>query len=93
MLPSKTNFPGRWEGENCYVGGFVDTDDHVFNCPGYQDILVGNELSLEMFWNVDFVNDMEKLLVAAKTMILIFEKMEHIQEMKGPSCGTNVVTA
>ena len=80
MLPSKTNFPGRWEGQQCNICGFQDLDEHIFTCPGYKD-LVTDDMSLEMFWNNDVLNDMQVLSVAAKSMTLIIERMEEIQEM------------
>ena len=39
MLLTKDNFPGRWEGSLCNVCGCVDTDEHLFRCPGFTDIL------------------------------------------------------
>ena len=80
MLPTKSNFPGRWEGQHCNICGFLDLDEHIFTCPGYKD-LVTNEISLAMFWNTDVLNDIEVLSDAAKIMRQIIERMEDIQEM------------
>ena len=38
MLPTKSNFPGRWKRTTCNICGFEDTDAHIFNCPGYADL-------------------------------------------------------
>ena len=80
MLPTKSNFPGRWQGQHCNICGFLDLDEHIFTCPGYKD-LVTDEISLSMFWNTDVLNDIEVLSGAAKIMRQIIERMESIQEM------------
>ena len=33
MLPTKSNFPGRWQGQHCNICGFLDLDEHIFTCP------------------------------------------------------------
>ena len=81
MIPSKANFPGRWKGQTCNVCGFLDTDEHVFSCPGYRD-LITDDISLELFWDEETLNDIETLSIAAKIMYKIIERMECIQEMK-----------
>ena len=80
MMPTKANFPGRWSGSVCNVCGFEDTDAHVFHCPGYQDI-ISEEMSYNMFWDPDILNDIGKLQVAAKILLGLIERMEEIQKL------------
>ena len=78
MLPSKTNFPGRWKGTACDICGFDDTDLHVFSCPGYQDIEMEN-VTLNMFWNPETLNNIELISKGAKVMVNIIRRMEEIK--------------
>ena len=78
MMPSKMNFPGRWEGTACDICGFDDTDVHVFSCPGYQDIQMEN-VTLDMFWNDETLNNIEVISKAAKVMVNIIRRMEEIE--------------
>ena len=71
MLPTKANFPGRWEGQQCNICGFLDVDEHIFNWPGYKD-LINDDMSLEMFWDDNMLKYMEKLSCAAKTMKMVY---------------------
>ena len=41
MFPTKENFSGRWENNKCYFCEEVETDRHLFICPGYYDITNG----------------------------------------------------
>ena len=45
MLQTRTNFHGRWPGDLCSVCGEEDTDQHVFVCPGFQDLTCGLTIS------------------------------------------------
>ena len=78
MLPVKMNFPGRWKGVNCNICGFADTDGHIFTCPGYED-LNPDGINLEVFLDDQYLNDMNLLSPAAKTLIKMVERMEEIQ--------------
>ena len=80
MLPTKSNFPGRWEGSACNVCGFQDTDIHVFTCPGYKD-LNPDGISLDLFWDAEALNDMKVMSPAAKIMNEIITRMEDIQNI------------
>ena len=82
MLPTKANFPGRWSGKLCNACGFMDVDEHIFHCPGYKDIVAGKEVSLEMFWDPEILDDMSKLSEIGGVMKLVIERMEYIQSMK-----------
>ena len=68
MLPVKMNFPGRWKGEECNICGFQDTDIHIFTCPGYVD-LNPDDICLQLFWDEKYLNDMNVLSNAAKTLL------------------------
>ena len=81
MLPTKANFPGRWSGTLCNICGFEDTDQHIFYCPGYQD-LVTEPISYSMFWDDETLNDTVKLKKAACTILGIIERLEEVQDMK-----------
>ena len=80
MLPTKSNFPGRWKGTCCNICGFEDTDTHVFTCPGYTD-LNSNGISIDFFWNVEAIKDMEVLTPAAKILNKMISRMEEIQNV------------
>ena len=80
MLPTKSNFPGRWSGSSCNVCGFDDTDVHVFTCPGYAD-LNPTGISFEIFWDIASLENMEILTPGAKMMNKIIARMEEIQNM------------
>ena len=56
MLPTKSNFPGRWKGNLCNLCGFEDSDVHLFTCPGYAD-LNPDGVALDMFWDEEILND------------------------------------
>ena len=77
MLPTKDNFPGRWKGTCCNVCGMDDTDEHLFACPGFADIL-DDSVSLEMFFDD---NDLELLESAAEKMVKVIERLKVIQEL------------
>ena len=78
MLPTKSNFPGRWPGVTCNICGFDDTDAHLFHCPGYQD-LVPENVTFDMFWDNEALNDTERLRCAAGAVLGIVDRLEEIQ--------------
>ncbi len=80
MLPTKSNFPGRWNGTLCNVCGFEDTGEHVFSCPGYMD-LINHKLQYNMFWDKEVLKDMDILRELSRNMKLIIERMEEIQKI------------
>ena len=77
MLLTKDNFPGRWEGSLCNVCGCVDTDEHLFRCPGFTDIL--SDVAYELFFSEEY--DLEELACAAEKMVLVNERLKVIQEV------------
>ena len=80
MLPTKSNFPGRWSGNTCNICSFEDTDAHLFVCPGYQD-LISDDISYDMFWNDICLNNIEQLKAAACILVAVIERIEQIQSM------------
>ena len=85
MLPTKSNFPGRWPGVTCNICGFDDTDAHLFHCPGYQD-LVPENVTFDMFWDNEALNDTERLRCAAGAVLGIVDRLEEIQNMDSKKC-------
>ena len=80
MWPTKTNYPGRWSGVRCNICDMVDTDEHIFSCPGYVDLING-EVQYEMFWNQDVLNDSVKLKSVAAIALKIVERLEVVQSL------------
>ena len=80
MWPTKDNFPGRWKGTNCNSCGYRDTDEHILLCPGYADIVDG-KFGFGVFWDEEVLKDAEKLKNIADTVIVLIERMEHIQSL------------
>ena len=81
MLPTKANFPGRWSGSMCNICGFLDTDEHIFHCPGYQDLL-SEDMNYSMFWDEEILNDTVRLKRAACSIVGIIERLSEVQGMK-----------
>ena len=81
MIPTKANFPGRWSGTLCNVCNFEDTDEHLFHCPGYQDLL-DDDVCYNMFWDDKILNDMVLLKKAACSILGIIERLNEIQDLK-----------
>ena len=77
MLLTKCNFPGRWVGVYCNLCGCLDTDEHLFGCPGFNDILC--DVSYELFFAKN--QDLEELAYAAEKMVLVNERLKVIQEL------------
>ena len=77
MMPTKDNFPGRWKGTGCNVCGMRDTDEHLFTCPGFSDIM-DDSMSLELFF---IVSDLKVLESAAEKMLKVVERLEVLQEL------------
>ena len=80
MWPTKANYPGRWSGDKCNICDMVDTDEHIFSCPGYAD-LVNGQVQHEMFWNHDILNDSVKLKSVAAVALKIIERLEVVQSL------------
>ena len=78
MMPTKCNFPSRWNGLLCNVCNFEDSDAHLFTCPGFQD-LVTEDVWYEMFWDENVLKDAVRLKKAACILLLIIDRLEVIQ--------------
>ena len=90
MTPTKANFPGRWSGTQCNICQFEDSDEHVFHCPGYADI-VDDRIWYRMFWDEDILNNITQLKQAAGVLLLLIKRMEEIQLMVSKTTNTLVV--
>ena len=80
MWPTKENYPGRWSGQNCNICDMKDTDEHIFTCPGYVD-LVDQNLEYKMFWDNNFLNDIGRLKPVAGSVLKIIERIEAVQSL------------
>ena len=78
MWPTKNNFHERWDGILCNVCGFKDTDQHIFSCPGFADIVEDN-MWFGMFWDEKVLGDMLFLAEIAKVVKRIIKRLEEIQ--------------
>ena len=77
MLPTKENFPGRWNGTCCNVCGNIDTEEHLFTCPGFADLL-DDTMSLELFFSVEELDVLES---AAEKMVKVVARLHVLQEL------------
>lgn len=77
MLPTKENFPGRWSGTTCTVCGRIDSDEHLFTCPGFMDLL-DETVPLELFFSVDV--ELVVLKCAAEKMLKVVERLHVLKE-------------
>ena len=79
MLPTKANYRGRWKGSECNICGREDNDKHLFDCPGFGDLLI-NGITHDLFFDEYFINNGNGLSAAAKIITQIKERLEVIQE-------------
>ena len=78
MLPTKCNFPGRWSASNlCKLCCQLETDEHLFICPGYSDIHCGI-WKHNMFFSPNI--EISSLSEGAKTLLLMVERRQEINE-------------
>ena len=63
----------------CNVCGFGDSDAHLFTCPGFND-LNPDGITLDIFWNDEVLNNIDKLLPAAKCLQSIISRLEEVQK-------------
>ena len=76
MLPTKENFKGRWKSQECLYCHRLESDMHLFSCPGYDDLLSGKE-----YWKfMSLSMDMEELVDGAKMLIKVKERLELINK-------------
>jgi hypothetical protein len=79
MWSTKKNFPGRWINLQCNICGRDDTDEHIFMCPGFRDLVDG--VTYNMYWDKDSLEDSESLKVMADTAMQINKRLELIQKL------------
>ena len=78
MLPTKANFPGRWSRSNlCKLCRQLETDEHLFICPGYRDLHYGT-WKHSMFFSPDIA--IPSLSEGAKVLLLIVERLLELNE-------------
>ena len=82
MWPTKRNFPGRWDGVICNFCNLEDTDEHIFMCPGYKDIMDDAHVVYSMFWDRHVLKDTVKLKALAAVAIKVIERLELAQKLK-----------
>ena len=81
MWPTKVNFPGRWGEEiACNVCGAEDSDEHIFHCPGYSDLIVEGTNLLQYF-DEKVLKDNGQLKLLAEMAINVIERMKILQNM------------
>ena len=76
MILTKDNFPGRCNGTLCNICRETDTDIHLFQCPGFVDLL--QTVSPKVFFDVDA--NVEQLKDAADKMIKVNDRLKVVQE-------------
>ena len=75
MFLSRANFNGRWSSIKCIHCGKPDTDEHLFICSGYGDLM-----SDGITYNTLFLSeDMNKLYIGAGILQRIYARMETLQ--------------
>ena len=85
MWPTKRNFPGRWSGILCNICGGEDTDEHIFSCPGYFDILVDKNIHYKMLFDDKVLDDMLQLRHIAEVLTQVVQRIEEIQSVGLPA--------
>ena len=78
MFPTKGNFKGRWGSDECEYCGCLETDIHLFTCPGYSDLLDG--VDFEMFLTLNASN--EKLSFGARKMLKVLQRLKTFNASK-----------
>ena len=79
MFPTRVNFPERWSSElKCIFCSCLDTDEHLFSCMGYLDIMEEQQINPNMFYTLDA--PMTVLSRGAKILLMIYERLERFQE-------------
>ena len=82
MFPTQNNFPGRWSTKSlCRLCCQLDSDEHLFTCCGYADIVSGSGATFGSAFNVEEIS-MEELSITAKVLLLIYERLELVNDDK-----------
>ena len=80
MFPTRTNFKERWTtSHNCAYCNRLDTDEHLFTCWGYMD-LVNGMIDHTIFYHLNVTNS--ELSMAADVLIGIYNRLEMCQNDK-----------
>ena len=83
MFPTRTNFPNRWSNSlNCRYCRCLDTDEHLFRCCGFIDIVGDCNVSSDCFFDELDQMDTDKLSAVAQILVKILERMEIANEDK-----------
>ncbi len=78
MFPTRVNFPERWsENLQCVFCKDHDTDEHLFSCWGYFDILDGINIDYTMFYHLNA--SIDELGRGADILLRIYERLECAQ--------------
>ena len=80
MWPTKKNYPGRWKGIECNICGVEDTDEHVFTCPGYIDLIIDGA-TYDTFFDSDVLSNTVMIREYAGMVLKIIERLELIQKL------------
>ena len=77
MFPTKCNFPKRWSSSSlCTFCCGIETDEHLFKCPGYRDIH-RDAWDHELFMKL---GDVDVLSEGAKMLLAVYERLLEINE-------------
>jgi hypothetical protein len=72
MFPTKLNFKGRWENDECEFCRIPQNDKHLFSCPAYVDLTEGL-----IYMDIIGLNlEMDKLYEASVRMQRVKERLE-----------------
>ena len=82
MFPTRTNFPNRWSKSlKCKYCCSLDTDEHLFQCCGYADLIGDVGVTADWFFVLDRI-EMNELSTAAQVLLKIHKRMEAANEDK-----------
>ena len=78
MFPTRVNFPGRWTAnQNCVYCGHMDTDQHLFECWGYVDLVGEKSVEYGMFFKTD--TPIADLSEGAKVLAMMYDRLSTAQ--------------
>ena len=77
MMPTKSNFKGRWNDIYCVICGKEETDQHLFGCPGFKDLI--KHIKYEMFFDENI--EMGDLKEAARCILSVISRLELLHEL------------
>ena len=64
-----------------YHAGYEDTDEHIFSCPGYCDILNDKQFHYKMLFDDNVLDDMLQVKHMAEVISLLVQRMQQIQSV------------